>query len=118
MKNNENASFKNIIVIISDYKNDLKKRLLLLISVAIIFSLIGLGFSKLQDDQYEAVLSFIVEEQSDGSNLSSFNGMASMIGFDIGGSTSSSFSQQNIIELLKSRKIIEKTLNNKCDIGG
>ena len=118
MKNNDEASFKGIIVTISDYKNELKKRLLIILAVAIIFSLIGFGFSKLQEDKYNAVISFIVEEQSEGSNLSAISGVASMIGIDMGGSATSSFNQQNIIELLKSRKIIERTLNNTCEIEG
>ena len=118
MKNNDEASFKDIIVTISDYKNELKKRLLIILAVAIIFSLIGFGFSRSQEDQYNAVISFIVEDQSEGSNLSAFSGMANMIGIDMGASATSSFNQQNIIELLKSRKIIERTLNNKCEIEG
>jgi len=118
MKNNEKTSSKEIIVTILDYKNELKKRILLILSVAIIFSLIGFGFSKLQEDKYTAVLSFIVEEQSEGTNLSSLSGMASLVGIDMGGGASSSFNQQNIIELLKSRKIIERTLNNTCEIEG
>ena len=118
MENNDEASFKGVIVTISDYKNELKKRLLIILSVAIIFSLIGFGFSKLQEDKYNAVISFIVEDKSEGSNLSALTGMATMIGIDVGGGSSSSFNQQNIIELLKSRKIIERTLNNKCEIEG
>ena len=119
MKNNDEASFKDIIVTISDYKNELKKRLLIILAVAIIFSLIGFAFSKLQEDKYNAVISFIVEDQSEGSNISAVSGVANMIGLDIGGgSRSSSFNQQNIIELLKSRKIIERTLNNTCEIEG
>ena len=117
MENNDEASFKDVIVTISDYKNELKKRLLIILSFAIIFSLIGFGFSKLQEDKYNAVISFIVEEQSEGTNLSAISGMANMIGLDLGGgSAASSFNQQNIIELLKSRKIIERTLNNTCEI--
>ena len=119
MGNNHEASFKGVIVTISDYKNELKKRLLIILSAAIIFSLLGFGFSKLQEDKYNAVISFIVEEQSEGVNLPGITGMANMIGLDLGGAnTTSSFNQQNIIELLKSRKIIERTLNNTCEIAG
>jgi len=118
MKNNSESSFKDIIVTISNHKNELKKRLFFIFSIAIIFSLLGFWFSKLQEKQYVAVLSFIVEDQSEATDFSSFSGMANLAGFNLGGNTSSSFSQQNIIELLKSRKIIEKTLNHKCEISG
>ena len=39
------------------------------------------------------------------------NGITSQFGFDLGGNSSSSFSQQNVIEMIKSRRIIESTLN-------
>ena len=57
MKNNEKASSKEIIVTILDYKNELKKRILLILSVAIIFSLIGFGFSKPTSDMLYTVVS-------------------------------------------------------------
>ena len=116
-KNYTDTSIKDIILTVSDYKNELKKRSFFLILVTVIFSLIGFAISKIQDKEYEAVLSFIVEDQSDAANQPSLSGVASLVGFDIGGG-SSSFSQQNIIELLKSRNIIEKTLKNNSDIGG
>ena len=63
-----------------------------------------------------ATISFIVEDNTEGLNISSISGMASQFGFDLGGNSSSSFSQQNVIELLKSRKIIESTLNQYSTI--
>jgi len=117
MSNNDKASSKNIIVTVLDYKNEFKKRLLLIISIAIIFSLIGFGFSKLQEDKYKSVLSFIVDDQSEGTNLSSISGMASQFGIDLG-NASSSYSQKDVIQLMKSRLIIERTLNKKDTIGG
>ena len=118
MKNNDKASFKDIIITISDYKNELKKQLLLIISIAIIFSLLGFGFSKLQEEEYEVVSSFIVDIQSEGTHLSSISGVASQFGIDLGENTSSSLSQKDVIQLLKSRLIIERTLNKKDTIGG
>tara|TARA_B100000700_G_C14875586_1_gene775506 strand:- start:57 stop:1088 length:1032 start_codon:yes stop_codon:yes gene_type:complete len=120
MKNNYNKelSIKDIIVIVSDYKNELKKRSLLIILITVIFSLIGVAVSEFKDRKYEAILSFIVEDQSGSVSQPYLTGVAEMVGFDLGSSQSSSFSQQNIIELLKSRNIIEKTLNNNSDIGG
>ena len=41
--------------------------------------------------------------------------MASQFGLDLnGGSPFSAFTQQNVIELFKSRKIIESTLSKSC----
>ena len=46
------------------------------------------------------------------------SGIASQFGFDIGGSESATFSQSNILELLKSRGVIENTLLQNVKVNG
>ncbi len=104
MSNTEEATLKDVIISIRDYTRELKKKFILISTVLIISIISGLVYSSIQKDKFEAVLSFIVEGQSEGPNLSSISGMASQFGLDLGGSSTSSFSQQNVIELLKSRK--------------
>tara|TARA_B100001741_G_scaffold87902_1_gene71824 strand:+ start:5623 stop:6633 length:1011 start_codon:yes stop_codon:yes gene_type:complete len=116
--NDNEATLKDVILTLLDYKNELKKRCILILSVIIVFILFGYGYSSLQGEKYIATLSFIVEENSEGSNLSSISGMASQFGFDLRGNSHSSFSQQNVIELLKSRKIISSTLNKDIIVSG
>ncbi|MBT6808223.1 MAG: hypothetical protein HOA52_01895, partial [Flavobacteriales bacterium] len=111
-------TLKDVFLTIRDYKNELKRKLVLIISVVILFSLIGYIYSINQEDKYVATLSFIVEGDEDGLNLSSLGGMASQFGLDFGGGGSSSFSQQNVIELLKSRKIVEESLKKEYTISG
>ncbi len=114
MSNTEEATLKDAIISIRDYTRELKKKFILISTVLIISIISGLVYSSIQKDKFEAVLSFIVEGQSEGPNLSSISGMASQFGLDLGGSSTSSFSQQNVIELLKSRKVIESTLSKSC----
>tara|TARA_B110000902_G_scaffold180637_1_gene204620 strand:+ start:16 stop:1038 length:1023 start_codon:yes stop_codon:yes gene_type:complete len=114
MSNKEEATLKDVIISIRDYRRELKKKFILISTVLIISIILGLVYSSIQKDKFEAVLSFIVEGQSEGPNLSSISGMASQFGLDLGGSSSSTFSQQNVIELLKSRKVIESTLSKSC----
>ena len=116
--NDNEATLKDVMITLLDYKNELKKRFILILSVIIVFILFGYGYSNLKEKTYIATLSFIVEVNSEGSNMSSISGMASLIGFDLGGNAHSSFSQQNVIELLKSRKIISSTLNQDIIISG
>lgn len=116
--NDNEATLKDVILTLLDYKNELKKRCILILSVIIVFILFGYGYSNLKEKTYIATLSFIVEENSEGSNLSSISGMASQFGFDLRGNSHSSFSQQNVIELLKSRKIISSTLNKDIIVSG
>jgi uncharacterized protein involved in exopolysaccharide biosynthesis len=114
MSNTEEATLKDVIISIRDYTRELKKKFIVISTVLIISIISGLVYSSIQKDKFEAVLSFIVEGQSEGPNLSSISGMASQFGLDLGGSSTSSFSQQNVIELLKSRKVIESTLSKSC----
>ena len=58
----------------------------------------------------------MVEDKQKSTPLSSVSGLASQFGFDFFSSSNSTFSQANIMELLKSRGVISKTLlrsNNK-----
>ncbi|MGY8951342.1 MAG: Wzz/FepE/Etk N-terminal domain-containing protein [Flavobacteriales bacterium] len=114
MSNTEETTLKDVIISIRDFTRELKKKFILISTVLIISIILGLVYSSIQKDKFEAVLSFIVEGQSEGPNLSSISGMASQFGLDLGGSSSSTFSQQNVIELLKSRKVIESTLSKSC----
>ena len=116
--NDNESTLKDVFLTIRDYKNELKRKLVLIISIVILFSLIGYIYSINQEDKYVATLSFIVEGDEDGLNLSSLGGMASQFGLDFGGGGSSSFSQQNVIELLKSRKIVEESLKKEYTISG
>lgn len=116
--NDNEATLKDLVLTIRDYKNELKRKLVLIISIVILFSLIGYIYSINQEDKYVATLSFIVEGDEDGLNLSSLGGMASQFGLDFGGGGSSSFSQKNVIELLKSRKIVEESLKKEYTISG
>tara|TARA_B000000532_G_scaffold242860_1_gene237709 strand:- start:3751 stop:4776 length:1026 start_codon:yes stop_codon:yes gene_type:complete len=109
--NDNEATLKDVIISIRDYLKELKQKVFLIFSFTILFLIIGYFYSLSREDTYVATISFIVEDNAEGFNLSSVSGMASQFGFDLGGNSSSSFSQQNVIELLKSRRIIESTLN-------
>jgi hypothetical protein len=83
---------------------------LFLVSAAVLL------YSFLQKQQYEATTSFILEEKSatGGGGLS---GLASQFGFDLGGlgAGGSIFSGDNILDILRSRHIVEKVLLSKLD---
>lgn len=90
-------------------------RKLILIALFIVSAAVLL-FSFLQKQQYEATTSFILEEKSatGGGGLS---GLASQFGFDLGGlgAGGSIFSGDNILDILRSRHIVEKVLLSKID---
>lgn len=74
--------------------------------------LLGLTYSLLSKKVYEAELTFALEEKSGG--LGGYAAIASQLGIDLGkGSESSAFVGENIVELFKSRLIIENALLNE-----
>lgn len=81
--------------------------------VIVIFGLLGggLGFmyAYMQKPVYKASLSFAIDSgEQDG--LSGALSLASQFGFDFGTNTGGMFASANLIELFKSRNIIEQTL--------
>lgn len=85
--------------------------------VTIITSSIGLIYGKLQPSTYKATATFIVEDKS-GSRGGGLSGLASQFGIDVGGLTGGGaglFDGDNILEIMKSRAIIEKVLLTKIE---
>ena len=78
--------------------------------------ILGLGYYFWQKPQYIGKASFILEEKSGGMG-GGLSGLASQFGFDIGSLTGSAglFAGDNILDILKSRTIIEKVLLTKID---
>jgi uncharacterized protein involved in exopolysaccharide biosynthesis len=85
--------------------------------ITIITSSIGLIYGKLQPSSYKATATFIVEDKS-GSRGGGLSGLASQFGIDVGGLTGGGaglFDGDNILEIMKSRAIIEKVLLSKIE---
>ena len=118
-KDNDEMQLKDILIKLSEYKFYLIKKKISIISVAILFLIIGFVYALNSDVKYNAELTFVVEADQSGGSLGAMSGIASQFGFDIGsGSTNSTFSQQNILELLKSRGVVEATLMQNGVVNG
>ena len=106
---NKEIQLKDILIKFSEYKELLLKKKLPIFLITLLCVILGVFFAINSDVRYNAELTFVVEGDQ-GPNTSSMSGIASQFGFDIGGPSSSTFSQQNILELLKSRVVVEATL--------
>jgi hypothetical protein len=65
-------------------------------------------------------MTFVLEEDKGGGGLGGAMGLASSFGFDLGGGGGGGglFTSSNIIELMKSRLVVEKTLLNPVQVAG
>ena len=116
MSENKEIGIRDIVLTLKEIKNELFSKSLRIGIFVLIFSIISVGLNQLIDSKYKAELSFVVEDKQQSSPLSSMSGLASQFGFDLFSSTNSTFSQANIMELLKSRGVISKTLLRSVNI--
>lgn len=75
---------------------------------------LGLGASFIKKPIFIATTTFVLEEDK-GGGLSSLAGLASMAGVDVGGG-GGIFQGENILQLYKSRTMLEKTLLSRVDL--
>ena len=117
-RHNDEVQLKDILIKLSDYKAYLFKNKFRIIRFSFLFVVLGVVYAFVSDTKYTADLTFVVEEEGSGGSLGAMSGIASQFGFDIGGSSSATFSQQNILELLSSRGVIESALMQRAKING
>jgi hypothetical protein len=104
-------SIIDLIISSKEWLRFLLSKWKLIVAISFLGSCLGVCFSLLIKPTYAANLTFALEEKSNGAN--GIGAIASQFGLSIGGSEGGAFTGDNIIELLKSRYIIEKTLLSK-----
>ncbi len=115
----DEISLKELILKIKDWYRFLISKWMVLVAAGIIGGAIGVGYAFMQKPTYTASLSFALEdEKSGGGGLSGALGLASSLGIDLGTSAGGAFSGANLIELMKSRNIVEKALLNPITVNG
>ncbi|EOR94020.1 lipopolysaccharide biosynthesis protein [Arcticibacter svalbardensis MN12-7] len=81
--------------------------------------ILGFTYAWIKKPIYTATTTFVLEEDKSGSSaLGSLAGLASIAGVDLGGGGGGIFQGDNILELYKSRTMIEKTLLTEIDFNG
>ena len=115
---NDEISLKELVLKIKEWYQFLLTKWKLIVLAGVIGGLIGFTYAYFQKPTYKAVLTFALEEDKGGGGMSGALGLASQFGFDIGGSGGGAFAGSNLIELMKSRLLVEKTLLNPIEVNG
>ena len=116
---NDEISLKELVLKIKEWYQFLLTKWRLIILAGIIGGLIGFTYAYFQKPTYKAALTFAMEEEkSGGGGLGGALGLASQFGIDLGSSGGGAFSGANLIELMKSRKLVEKTLLSPIEVDG
>ena len=113
-RNSDEVSIKDLLIKAKDVMAFIKTKWLWLLILGVLGSGIGFFYAKFQKPKYTAKLTFgFVEGDSKGAGLGS---LASSLGVDIGGGSAGVFSGDNLIELMKSSLLIEKTLLSQIKV--
>jgi uncharacterized protein involved in exopolysaccharide biosynthesis len=113
---NDEISLKELIQKIKEWTLYLKTKWKIILSIAALGGAIGFVYASFQKPTYIATTTFVLEEDKGGSGLGGALGLASSFGLDLGGGGGGLFSSTNIIELMKSRFVVEKTLLNPVQV--
>ncbi len=115
---NDEISLKEWIQKIQEWTAYLKTQWKLIVGIAALGGIIGFVYASFQKPNYLATTTFVLEEDKGGGGLGGAMGLASSFGFDLGGGGGGLFTSSNIIELMKSRLVVEKTLLNPVQVAG
>lgn len=118
VNNVSEISLKEVLVKISLLYKYVKSKWLVILIASLFGGAAGLAYSIFNKPQYTAVCTFVLEDAK-GGGLGQYAGLASLAGINIGsGGGGGIFEGDNILELYKSREMIEKTLLSTCDFNG
>jgi capsule polysaccharide export protein KpsE/RkpR len=109
---NSEISIKDIFKFASRYYNFLLSKWLLISTFAMLGGFLGLAYAFWKKPVFTATTTFVLESGENSGSFGQYAGIASMIGLDLntGGGI---FQGNNILELYRSRTMIERTLLSK-----
>lgn len=116
----DEISIKELFLKIKEWIAYLKTQWRMLVFVGVLCASVSYIYAFLQKPLYTATLSFALDdEKSGGGGIGGALGLVSSLGIDLGGgSVSGAFSGANLLELMKSRSLVEKTLLQPITVNG
>jgi hypothetical protein len=111
---------KDLILNLKDWTVYLFSKWILVLTAGLIGGAIGLMKTFNEKSIYTATLSFVVEDKklSGSGGFGGSMGLASQFGLDAGGNAGSIFSGSNLLELFRSRRMVEQTLMKPVIVNG
>jgi uncharacterized protein involved in exopolysaccharide biosynthesis len=117
INNTDEISLKELIQKVGKWFTYFKSKWKIIFMAGIIGGLLGLGYAFMQKPLYKANLTFAFYEKDSKSGLGSIASQFGLGGL-AGGADGGVFSGYNMLELLKSRFLVEKTLLSPIEIKG
>jgi hypothetical protein len=115
----DEISLKKLIFKLKEWWAYLLNQWRLIIFITLIGALLGLVYAWISKPIYKAELSFVLEDEKSTGGLGGALGLASQFGMDLGGGGGGGvFAGDNLLELMKSRYLVEKVLLSQVDERG
>lgn len=106
----DEVSVKNWFIKFGNLRRSLLSQWKIIAVITFIGAIAGIGYSLLRETTYKAICTFVLEDnEKGGGGLGQYSSLAAIVGIDVAGG-SGLFQGDNIIELYKSRSMIETTL--------
>lgn len=112
----DEITLTDIWIKLQEWSAYLWKRKVWIFAIAFLFAVGGYLKVKLARPVYSATLTFSLEQG--GGKGGSLSGLASQFGFSMGGDGGGMFSGENLLTLMKSRRMVEDVLLTPVDIDG
>lgn len=114
----DEISLKILSAKLGEWYTYLMSKWLLIVVFGMLGGGLGFAYAWFKKPMYTATTTFVLEEGDKAGGLGQYAGLASMVGIDLGGGGGGIFQGDNIIELYKSRSMVEKTLLTKVNLDG
>lgn len=113
----DQASLKQMILKMIEWCQYLLSKWLSIIIVSVVGGIIGFTYAYFKTPQFIAATTFVLEDGDRGGGLGQYAGLASMAGIDVSGG-GGIFQGDNILELYKSRSMIQSALLTEIEVNG
>lgn len=116
MRDTNEISLKEIILRSQQWFRHILSKWVIILVCGILGAGLGFLYATTRPLIFTATTTFVLEDSGSGGGLGQYAGLASMAGIDLPGGAASGdiFHGNNILELYKSRTMIEKTLFSPC----
>lgn len=115
----DEISLKEVILKIRRLFHFLLSKWKTILLVGILGSILGFVYAHARKPVYTATCTFVLDEGKSSGGLGQYAGLAAMAGINIGGGASDGlFQGDNILELYKSRRMLQKTLLSYGEFNG
>lgn len=102
----------------SGFFRELLKKWWLFLIVGLVLGIAGFFYAKAQKPQYESNLTFVLDQGGNNAGITGALSLAAQFGLNIGAGGNDIFSGDNILEVIKSRRIVENVFLSADSFNG